>query len=214
MRSSPVAAGKFTSSAPTATPLGLPIPRASRHRCANSATAAPPRTDPAARRGKAGVLRSHTDLSSSRTCPLVRPMHQVVYSSAAIAPFSETQLTELLARARMNNARLGVSGMLLYHEGSFLQVLEGEASPLESLFISISADKRHHRVIALLKREVDERHFGDWRMGFASTKNLPANLPGYSDYLRLRGDPVESAHAAVRLMAAFRDGRFHSFVQR
>ena len=140
-------------------------------------------------------------------------MNQVVYSSAAVAPFSETQLTELLARARTKNERLAVSGMLLYHEGSFLQVLEGDASVLESLFSNISADKRHHRVVALLKREVDERHFGDWRMGFASMKNLPANLPGYSDYLRLRGDPVEGANAAARLMAAFRDGRFHSFVQ-
>jgi hypothetical protein len=141
-------------------------------------------------------------------------MHQVVYSSAAVVPFTEAELTELLARARLNNDRLGVSGMLLYHEGSFLQVLEGDAAVLEGLFTTISADKRHHRIIALLRREVDERHFGGWKMGFASMKNLPANLPGYSDYLRLRGDRAESAHAAVRLMAAFRDGRFHSFVQR
>ena len=141
-------------------------------------------------------------------------MHQVVYSSAAVVPFTEAELTELLARARLNNDRLGVSGMLLYHEGSFLQVLEGDAAVLEGLFTTISADKRHHRIIALLRREVDERHFGGWKMGFASMKNLPANLPGYSDNLRLRGDRAESAHAAVRLMAAFRDGRFHSFVQR
>ena len=140
-------------------------------------------------------------------------MNQVVYSSAAVVPFSEPQLKELLARARTNNERCSVSGMLLYHEGSFLQVLEGEVSVLESLFTVISADKRHHRVVPLLRREVDERHFGDWRMGFASTKNLPSTLPGYSDYLRLRGDPIEGASAAIRLLAAFREGRFHNFVQ-
>jgi hypothetical protein len=141
-------------------------------------------------------------------------MNQVVYSSAAVEVFSEVRLSELLLRARANNERLEVTGMLLYHEGSFLQVLEGEAAVLESLFTVISADKRHHRVMPLLRREVEERHFGDWRMGFASLKNLPANVPGYSDYLRLRGDPVEVANAAVRLLAAFRDGRFHNFVQR
>jgi hypothetical protein len=141
-------------------------------------------------------------------------MDQIVYSSAAVDPFSEPQLTELLGRARKNNERLGVSGMLLYHDGSFLQVLEGDGSVLETLLATITGDKRHHRVVTLLKREIDERHFGDWRMGFASMKNLPANLPGYSDYLRLRGDPVEGANAAIRLMAAFRGGRFHSFVQR
>ena len=141
-------------------------------------------------------------------------MQQVVYSSAAVVPFSEAQLTGLLARARINNERLGVTGMLLYHEGSFLQVLEGDASAVANLFSVISADKRHHRVVALLKREVDERYFGSWRMGFASLKNLPSNLPGYSEYLRFRGEPVEGANAAVRLMSAFRDGRFHSYVER
>ena len=141
-------------------------------------------------------------------------MDQVVYSSAAAEPFSEARLTELLARARTNNERLGVSGMLLYHEGSFLQVLEGEAAVLAALFGVISADKRHHRVVALLKRKVDARHFGDWRMGFVSTKHLPAHLPGYSDYLRLRGDPVAGANAALQLMAGFREGRLRSFVQR
>ena len=63
--------------------------------------------------------------------------------------------------------------MLLYHEGSFLQVLEGDGPVLDDLFATIGADRRHHRVVALLKREIDERHFGDWRMGFASLKDLP-----------------------------------------
>lgn len=49
--------------------------------------------------------------------------------------------------------------------------------------------------------------------GFAAMKALPKNMPGFSDYLRLRGDPVESANAAARLLAGFRDGRFRSYVQ-
>jgi len=139
-------------------------------------------------------------------------MHQVVYSSAAVEEFSEAQLTELLSRARVNNERLGVTGMLLYHEGSFLQVVEGDGEVLEKLFQTISKDKRHHRVVPLLRRSVEERHFERWKMGFAAAKSLPKNMPGYSDYLRLRGDPTEAGNAAVRLLAAFRDGRFHSYV--
>lgn len=140
-------------------------------------------------------------------------MHQVIYSSAAVAPFSEAALTELLDGARVNNGRLGVTGMLLYHEGSFLQALEGEEHVLDKLYEKIGADKRHHRVVALLRRQIDERHFEAWGMGFASAKALPQNMPGFSDYLRLRGDPVESGNAAGRLLAAFRDGRFRSYVQ-
>ena len=103
--------------------------------------------------------------------------------------------------------------MLLYHEGSFLQALEGEPSNLETLYAKIAKDKRHHRMVALLRREVDARHFDQWQMGFASMKALPKNMPGFSEYLRLRGDPIESANAAARLLAAFRDGRFRSYVQ-
>lgn len=131
-------------------------------------------------------------------------MQQVIYSSAAIAPFSESALSELLAAARINNGRLGVTGMLLYNEGSFLQVLEGDENVLESLYAQIGADKRHHRMVALLRRQVDARHFDQWQMGFASMKALPENMPGYSDYLRLRGDPIESANVAARLLGAFR----------
>lgn len=140
-------------------------------------------------------------------------MHQVLYSSAAVAPFSDAELTQLLTVARVNNGRLGVTGMLLYHEGSFLQVLEGDEHVLETLYAKIARDKRHHRVVSLLRRPVDTRHFGQWQMGFASMNVLPKSIPGYSDYLRLRGDPIEGGNAATRLLAAFRDGRLRSYVQ-
>jgi hypothetical protein len=140
-------------------------------------------------------------------------VHQVIYSSAAVEPFSDSALTELLALARVNNARLGVTGMLLYHDGSFLQILEGNEHVLEHLYAKIGKDKRHHRLVALLRRSVDARHFDQWQMGFVSRKSLPNNMPGFSDYLRLRGDPIEGANAAARLLAAFRDGRFRSYVQ-
>jgi len=140
-------------------------------------------------------------------------MHQVVYSSAAVAPFRETELTQLLSVARTNNSRLGVTGMLLYDEGSFLQALEGEEHVLEELYGKIAKDERHHRLVLLLRRKIDERHFSQWQMGFASMKALPKNFPGFSDFLRFRGNPIESADAATRLLGAFRSGRFHSYVQ-
>jgi hypothetical protein len=140
-------------------------------------------------------------------------MHQIIYSSAAVAPFSERELTELLTIARLNNARVGVTGMLLYHEGSFLQALEGDEPVLDALFAKISKDKRQHRVINLLRREIDKAEFDQWQMGFASTKGLPRHMPGFSDYLRLRGELAGNGDVAARLLAAFRDGRFRNYVQ-
>ena len=138
-------------------------------------------------------------------------MHQVVYASAAVEAFSEVQLVQLLARARTNNERLGVTGLLLYDEGSFLQVLEGDAKVIELLYETIARDKRHQRVIALLSREAPERHFAKWRMGFAAMNASSKKMPGYTEYWQARAEPA-AASAASRLLESFRDGRFHSFV--
>jgi Sensors of blue-light using FAD len=140
-------------------------------------------------------------------------MLQIIYSSAAVAPFSQLELQRLLLHARANNTRLGATGMLLYEAGSFLQVIEGEEPVLETLFQRIGADERHHRVITLLRREVETRHFGDWAMGFVSAEHLTKQLPGYSDYLRLRGESESGASAAERVLSSFREGRFRSYVE-
>lgn len=139
-------------------------------------------------------------------------MQQLIYSSAAAVQFTEKDLASLLLRARSNNARLGVSGLLLHHEGSFLQVLEGDSEVLSSLFATISNDKRHGRLVKLLDRQVEDRHFAEWRMGFVAVAALSQALPGFSDYLRHRGDSAKAADAADRVLSAFRDGRFRSYV--
>jgi Sensors of blue-light using FAD len=139
-------------------------------------------------------------------------VYQIIYSSAAAIPFTDNDLASLLLRARANNARLAVSGLLLHHEGSFLQVLEGAEDVLHGLLRVISLDKRHNRIVKLLVREVDERHFADWEMGFVSVTSLAKTIPGYSDYLRLRGEPSAAGDAAARVLAAFREGRFRSQV--
>ena len=144
---------------------------------------------------------------------VVLEMHQIIYSSAATVPFSDNDLAMLLLRARNNNERMGVTGLLLCHEGSFLQVLEGEQAALDSLFVTISADKRHDRIVKLLGREVEERQFDAWKMGFVSMSAIPKTLPGFSDYLRHRGEPGATADAAARVLSAFRDGRFRHHVK-
>jgi hypothetical protein len=140
-------------------------------------------------------------------------VHQVVYSSAATLPFSDSDLSALLLRARNNNQRLGVTGLLLHHEGSFLQALEGDEAVLETLLATIKRDKRHDRLVMLVRRQVEGRHFPDWQMGFVALSSVPRTLPGFSDYLRHRGESNATADAAARVLSAFRDGRFRSHVQ-
>lgn len=49
-------------------------------------------------------------------------MYQLVYLSSAVELFREEELKDLLATSRLNNEKLHVTGMLLYHEGNFIQV--------------------------------------------------------------------------------------------
>ena len=93
-------------------------------------------------------------------------MIEVIYASAEVQPFTATALAELLAKARKNNHALGVSGMLLHHNGSFLQVLEGPEPIVDALFTKIGKDPRHARMMIVKRRSISQRAFGEWSMGF------------------------------------------------
>jgi len=131
-------------------------------------------------------------------------MFQLAYASAATAPFTPEFLQLLLARARDANAAHGVTGMLLYHSGSFLQVLEGPQGAVERTFASIQRDLRHHRIKVLLRKSVDCREFADWSMGFIDTS--PWHLtPGMIDYHRVPQAATAST-AAQRYLRLFHQG--------
>lgn len=64
-------------------------------------------------------------------------MLQIVYASSATKAFSKAELVELLTQVRAKNSRLGVTGMLLYKDGNFLQVIEGEEAIIRGLYQSL-----------------------------------------------------------------------------
>ena len=70
-------------------------------------------------------------------------VYYLVYISSATWLMSDEELAALLMECRTNNERLQVTGMLLYKEGNFIQVLEGEQETVEQLYIKIRADVRH-----------------------------------------------------------------------
>jgi hypothetical protein len=111
-------------------------------------------------------------------------MINLIYASSAVKPLTEEDLLELLIKARSNNNKLGVTGMLLYKSGNFLQVLEGEESVVQPLFDKIAEDTRHHQVTLIAKRPVSERHFAGWSMAFSNLNVInPEEVPGYSAFL-------------------------------
>jgi hypothetical protein len=108
----------------------------------------------------------------------------LVYVSTATIPFFRLDLRELLSKSRDHNVELGITGMLLFKDGNFLQVLEGEREKVRALYQKISGDPRHSKIATLFEGTSDRRDFPDWSMGF---QDLGApetmKIPGYSHFL-------------------------------
>lgn len=112
-------------------------------------------------------------------------LFSLTYVSSAVELFSKSELKHLLAVSLENNAKRGVTGMLLYKEGNFMQVLEGAEREVRIVFYEkISADTRHKDIIVLLQGPVAERQFPHWDMGFRDLDSLGVqDIPGYSEFL-------------------------------
>ena len=91
-------------------------------------------------------------------------MFHLVYVSSASQPFSEPELQALLDQARKKNTRLDVTGMLLYKDGNFMQVFEGEQEVVMKLAGNIAPDPRHKGVLVILRGTSEQRLFPDWSM--------------------------------------------------
>ena len=91
---------------------------------------------------------------------------------------------DLLKGSHVRNTRAGITGLLLFKNGHFMQLLEGDEAAVIALFSKISRDPRHHHVIILWHGTVDQRDFADSAMAFHNleTEDL-RGLPGYSEFL-------------------------------
>lgn len=132
----------------------------------------------------------------------------LVYVSSATRPFSRSDLEELLATSRDNNARAGITGMLLYKEGNFMQVLEGEEEAVRAVYDKIGEDPRHRGEITLQEGFTEERQFPDWSMGFRDLLSPETrSVPGYSEFLNtpLTGQEFsEDPSRAQKLLLTFK----------
>jgi hypothetical protein len=136
-----------------------------------------------------------------------RLIHRI-YASTASRAFKTDELAELLQAARENNARLGLTGMLLHAEGSFFQVLEGRADVVDALYAKIESDKRHDKVTLIIREPIPRRYFDAWTMGFykVSDEEL-AGMSGVNDFFGKDRTLVGlDAGRAKKLLAAFREG--------
>lgn len=92
----------------------------------------------------------------------------------------ENQLLDILHSSRIHNSALNISGVLLYAEGTFIQLLEGRDTIIDALYKRIQADERHNNIVTLINETIAEKSFGEWLMGFAVTDaSKTEKLAGY-----------------------------------
>ena len=138
-----------------------------------------------------------------------KQLKQIVYVSSATHLLEEAELRHILEQSRANNRRDGITGMLLYHEGNFIQAVEGPEDVLDGLLRRIARDVRHHGIIHIYERAIEERDFADWSMGFVSSSQLDpqqvAGLNTFMDRMQRDGEEHVAPGAAHRLLVNFRD---------
>jgi hypothetical protein len=127
----------------------------------------------------------------------------IVYSSTATQPFGDAELSALLTTSRRNNARAEVTGMLLYREGRFLQVLEGPEAGVRSRFLAIESDTRHQDVQILVEDRAEQRQFPDWTMAYDPVSTVrTADIPGHGAFFETGIGRSDDRQATIRTVRA------------
>ena len=102
---------------------------------------------------------------------------ELSYLSEAVSDMSFLGLMRLLESARAFNQQNGITGILLYDNQQFGQIIEGERSNVMKAWKRIQDDKRHHRIELLEIREIEERSFPEWLLRFYGGETLTRDYP-------------------------------------
>lgn len=127
-------------------------------------------------------------------------MIQITYISSPTRSMSVDDLMDILNKSRENNARLGLSGMLLFTGEWFIQVLEGEEKIVDQKVEQIKKDPRHKDFRVLERKKIQMREYADWTMGFKRIdKNDVRDVPGLNKFFEtdLSGDLATDKVALV-----------------
>jgi hypothetical protein len=141
-------------------------------------------------------------------------MYHLVYISYAGHPFSDLELIDLLQKARDNNTRAQVTGILLYAQRRFIQVLEGSETAVRGLFERIAEDPRHRKVTVVLEGTHQHRMFETWSMGFKSLTDFHfKEMSGFTgvEHLLQHQQVTDDSHPVLIFLQLFYKKNFVDF---
>ena len=141
-------------------------------------------------------------------------MKRLIYVSDAVLPlpnvsFDQDVLDDIHRVSNRNNANAGVTGILLYGSGHFMQLLEGPIPSVKKTFDRIARDTRHKNIHRLLREATQERLFDKWHMGVLNleTKRYAFSEP-LTELLELPPEDICEVEAS-RVARLFREFSKH-----
>ncbi|MDD7886596.1 BLUF domain-containing protein [Flavivirga sp. 57AJ16] len=110
----------------------------------------------------------------------------ICYISDSCQEESLKALQKLFSKAKKNNLKYNITGILIYSNSNFLQVLEGDQIHVDATFKRISLDTRHRNIFKVINIDIQQRIFEDYNFGFTIVNNSKElnNLHEYLEWLR------------------------------
>jgi hypothetical protein len=132
-------------------------------------------------------------------------MVSITYVSSAVRQFRESTLLDLVEQCQANNKRLGITGVLVYSDGNFMQVIEGPDLVTHALYDRIKIDDRHRDVTTVNIQALEARVFQGWSMAYniVAPRALRSHaIPhAFLDRARQRALPLPQGNAASLICA-------------
>lgn len=100
---------------------------------------------------------------------------RLLYASRA-QDLGADAIDAILAKSRQSNPACGITGILCYGAGIFLQAIEGGRMAVSDLYGHIQRDPRHKDLVLLHYEEITERRFGGWTMGQVNLSKLNTSI--------------------------------------
>ena len=111
--------------------------------------------------------------------------HQLIYISRPTIKITAAVLLDILKKSENKNHPHQISGLLVFHNGQFMQLMEGEKKAVRNLFETVKHDPRHTDVEIVLEVDSPERCMPAWAMGFSMSDSVDSEISNQVFYISI-----------------------------
>jgi len=121
--------------------------------------------------------------------------YAISYVSTATKDLKQNEIEKILYSSEKQNNIDNITGLLLFSEGNFFQVIEGKKEDITKLYKKIENDSRHHNIIKLFQKPIHKEAFDGYKSDFISedAKYNSARLNDYEKYIEVLDEPLQRA---------------------